>query len=266
MNSGMAKYLVIITTLLLPSFSFAQTAERKPVNIHVFVALADLESQSIQKVDSRLADGNNANNLFWNAKYGLKHFLPSTNDWEILLSIKNYERNVLERLFLRHYKTGAIMVADAYKGDEIKSAIMDFLNSASGGEKQKVKMQIEGKEVIFNTGGHADLLVYVGHNAFMDFSVDPKDLPLKKDDVKRDAFVLAEYSKRHFEVPVMGAGAKPILTIDGNVLPESFILHAALEGYLAGEKPEEIRLRAVDSYVKYTSSGFNIAERLFTTF
>lgn len=268
MSTKLFKYFAAATFLVFAFNSYTPAAEEmKPVSIHVFVALADLETQSIQNVAPRLAEGNNtANNIFWNAKYGVRHFLPSTNDWEIILSIKNYEQNILERVFFRHYKTGAIMVADAYRGDKIKSAILDFLNASSGGLKQKVKMEVDGKDVIFNSGGNADLLVYLGHNALMDFTLDPSELPLKKDDISRDAFVLAEYSKSHFELPVMGAGARPLLTIDGNILPEAYILHDAIEGYIAGEKPEEIRMRAVNSYVKYQSAGFNIAERLFKTF
>lgn len=245
----------------------AVVAKKAPISIHVYVALADIETQSIEQVSPRLANGNDGDsNIFWGGKNGLKKFLPASHDWEVVLSIKNYEQNILERLFLKHQRTGAIMVADAYRGTAIKSAILDFLNAASGGKKQQVKMEVDGKDVIFMTGGNADIIVFMGHNGLMDFTVEPSDLPLKKDDTVRDAFVLAEYSKSHFELHVMGAGARPLLMIDGNILPEAFILHGALEGYLANESGEQIRLRAANSYVYYMSSSFNVAERLFTTF
>lgn len=259
-------FTFLLTTVSVTVAQAAVVPQKTPVSIHVYVALADMETQSIQQVSPRLADGNNGeSNIFWGGKNGLKKFLLNSHDWDVVLSIKNYEQNIMERLFLKHQRTGAIMVADAYRGTAIKSAILDFLNAASGGKKQQVKMDVDGKDVIFMAGGNADILVFMGHNGLMDFTIEPSELPLKRDDITRDAFVLAEYSKAHFELPVMGAGAKPLLMIDGNILPEAFILHAALEGYLAGESGEQIRLRAANSYVYYMSSSFNIAERLFTT-
>jgi hypothetical protein len=47
--------------------------------------------------------------------------------------------------------------------------------------------------------------------------------------------------------------------------PEAYTLKAALEGWLAGEGPDAIRMRAAEVYNKYQECGLHAAQRLFVS-
>jgi hypothetical protein len=64
-------------------------------------------------------------------------------------------------------------VADAYEGSQIKMAVTDFLSAAAGVAKETVSFKIRSVEVSFAAAGDADVIVYVGHDAFMDFQIPP---------------------------------------------------------------------------------------------
>jgi len=88
------------------------------------------------------------------------------------------------------------MAADAYRGALIKEAIMDFLRAVSGNEAKTVNLGIGSRAAVLNIGSGADLVVYVGHNGLMDFSLD--EIFPGSDARRRDAVVLAFYSRDYF--------------------------------------------------------------------
>jgi hypothetical protein len=220
----------------------AQSAESK--NIHVIVALCDNRYQGIVPVPKQLGDGDNpATNLYWGAAYGVKTFFKRSGDWKVISETKNPTKTILERCVFQ--RRNVSLVADAYRGKEIKAATEDFLIYAAGQ----------------NT--NANLICYVGHNGLMDFNLEK--LPKKNDNTFREVIILACASKPYFYQPILQTGANPLLWTTGLMAPESYVLLAAINGWLLNESHDQIRMRAAESYNKYQHCGLNAAKRLFAT-
>ncbi len=146
--------------------------------IHVFVALCDNDSQGIVPVPKALGNGNDPqNNLYWGAMYGTKTFLKRSNAWELVATVDRVNERILERIILKHRATGTYLVADAYRGTQIKQAIEAFLESAAGNLPRILKVG----DTELGIYGNANLIAYIGHNGLMDFNVDcPKSNPARR--------------------------------------------------------------------------------------
>lgn len=249
--------------------AFQPTDVNQPVKqnsgklIHVLVALCDNQFQGIVPVPAKIGNGDDpANNLYWGAAYGVKTFFKRATDWKLLASIQNPTGEILERLVFKHSTKEVFLVADAYRGREIKRTINDFFEFSAGRETKTIKVSA-GKELELHIGGSADLIAYVGHDGLMDFSLD--SFPQKSDDRRRDAIMLACISKRYFAEPLRATGASPLLWTTGLIAPESYVLKAAVDGWILGESGEQIRKRAATAYNQYQRCGANAALRLFAT-
>ena len=62
-----------------------------------------------------------------------------------------------------------MLVADAYRGSEVKQALTDFLRAAAGIPDKEPTAGGVIAGVGFQVPATADLVVYVGHDALMDF-------------------------------------------------------------------------------------------------
>jgi hypothetical protein len=229
--------------------------------IHVVVALCDNINQGIVPVPERLGNGEDLkNNLYWGAAYGVKAFFGNRNsDWKLVSSSQNLNQFILERALFKHKSKNVYLVADAYRGIEIKQCIIDFFNYAAGSKRESTLEQ----DTAIGVGGNADLLVYVGHDGLMDFTLET--FPNKQDDKRRDAIMLCCISKRYFAAPLRASGANPLLWTTGLMAPESYILKAAIDGWLVQENGEQIRARAAQAYHQYQRCGLNAARNLFAT-
>ena len=248
-----------ILCVAVASFFTASAAAKDTVSsIHVFVALCDNQSQGIVPVPKQLGNGNDPkNNLYWGAMYGTKTFLKKSKDWTLLTTIKNPSDKILERVIFQHKTKKAWLVADAYRGNQIKSAVRDFLDAAAGNNPKTLKHEKTNIKI----GGDADLVVYVGHNGLMDFKVDvPKQ---NKPGKGKNAIVLACKSKPYFKPHFSKLGCRSVLLTTGLMAPEAYTLEAVLTGWLAEESSEQTRNRAAAAYNKYQKCGLNGAKRLF---
>lgn len=236
-------------------FSFSANAQKTPRVVHVFVALADNVHQGIVPVPAALGNGDDAaRNLYWGAAFGVKTFLRKSPDWEQIGDAVKPNQWIAERATFRHKASGTILIADAYRGSEIKQAIMDFLSAASG------------KDLVPSGGGRdlaADLLVYVGHDGLMDFSLEKSFAD--GGGAKRQTIILACASKQFFHEPLKQTGAAPLLWTTNLMAPEAYTLKAALDGWAAGETDEEIRQRAAAAYAQYQKISKGAALKLFAT-
>ncbi|MBN1917465.1 MAG: hypothetical protein JW889_06110 [Verrucomicrobia bacterium] len=248
-------------------------AQDAPGVVHVFVALCDNEHQGIQRVPAALGDGEDpAENLYWGAMYGVKTLFTKSDDWTLLATVENPSDVVLERLVFKHATADVYLVADAYKGSEIKQAVVDFLDAASGEATETVTVRVDEQEVTFAAGGAAELVVYVGHNGLMDFKLDENpEQPTdsnggdsgEADAPERAAIVLCCMSKSYFGKRLERAGVQALVTTTGLMAPEAYTLVAALDGWMASESAEQIRLRAAKAYDEYQDCNLAAAKRLF---
>lgn len=245
-------------------------ANGNPLIIHVSVALADNKNQWIVPVPPSIGNGQDARtNLYWGARYGLKTYMIKDGGWKKVASSKPHDKRILERLILKRvfsrngHDVLVYLVADAWDGKFIRDTIKQFLAYNAG--KDVFDIQLENKTI--NAGGSAHLIVYIGHNALMDYIgvnklsiINPKTEINKQ---KNDAIVLACKSKQYFLSRLNKLGAYPLLLTTGLMAPEAYSLHAAIAPWVAGEKEHKIKKAAASSYNKYQKTGQNAAERLF---
>ncbi len=252
---------VILCILLVP-FSKSENASKRTV--HVFVALADNQNQGIVPVPQRLGNGlDPAHNLYWGASAGVKTFFARSSEWVLLNCGENPKRAILERCAFKHRNSETYLIADAYRGDEIRQTILDFLEAAAGADPETITVAYAGDAVKLSVAGGSNVVAYVGHDGLMDFP-----LPLlhhKRTDAHRDAIILACASKRYFAEPLRASGACPLLWTTGLMAPEAYTLKSALDGWIAGDSNQQIRARAAAAYDRHQKCGSRAALRLFAT-
>jgi hypothetical protein len=215
-------------------------------------------------VPAKIGNGDDpANNLYWGAAYGVKTFFKNSKDWKIISDVANPTPFILERSVLKHRSGEVLMVADAYRGKEIKQSTIDFLNFAADRNSLVLEVSTDSKKFIINAGGSSSLIVYVGHDGLMDFSLE--EYPKGKGDKGRDAIILACASKQYFGKALSQTGANPVLWTTGLMAPESYVLKAAIDGWILNEGGEKIRKRAADAYNTYQRCGLRAALNLFAS-
>jgi hypothetical protein len=241
-----------------------------PIVIQVSVALADNKHQWIVPVPASIGNGQDARtNLYWGARYGLKTYMVRDGGWKEMSTIKPPDKRILERVvfqrsFSRNGRTVTVyMVADAWDGRFIEDTIGQFLKYNAG--KDPVTVELNGKAI--QAGGRAHLIVYLGHNALMDYAGNKSrtvsDPVAAADNPKNDAIVLACKSKPYFQPRLERVGASPLVLTTGLMAPEAYSLHAAIEQWVAGAGAIRIRKAAAASYHRYQKTGLKAAQRLF---
>ena len=258
--------VVTVVALALHAALVILASETPPSakTIHAFVSLADNDHQGIVPVPARLGNGEDpANNLYWGARFGVRSWFRKASSWVEVTVSRPSSATILESVAFRHKKTGAILVADAYRGAAIREAITAFLSAAGDGPAETVSIRDGTHTSEIEVSGHASLVAYVGHDGLMDFEL--KDLPTTRKPRARPVIVLACASKSFFAPALRAAGAEPLLWTTGLLAPEAYILEAALDGWLAGESGDAIRLRAAAAYDEHQKCGRKAAERLFAT-
>jgi hypothetical protein len=251
----------LISASILGSALFATAQTQPPRVVHVIVALADNTFQGIVPVPRTIGNGDDFDrNLYWGAGYGVRTFLKKSSVWSVVGNCAKGTAPVLERCIFQNKAQNTILVADAYRGREIKKAVEDFFAFSAGRKVQNVSVT---GQAAFIAGGGADLIVYVGHDGLMDFRLSSFEIPADKK--KREVIILACASKQFFSNALTYTSAKPLLWTTGLMAPEAYILEAALAGWTRSESGEQIRDRAAQAYNRYQHCGEKAAHHLFAT-
>jgi hypothetical protein len=241
-------------------------AQGAPRVVHVFVALADNANQGIVPVPAKLGNGQDpAHNLYWGAAGGVKTYFARSSDWRLISQRPGLKPEVLERCVFKHQAANVYLVADAYRGDQIRVAITDFLQAAAGANAERIKIETGALAagVALPAGGNANLVAYIGHDGFMDFQLT--SLPRQANPAPREAIVLACISKTYFAEPLRATGAHPLLWTTGLMAPEAYTLKSALDGWIRNEDSGKIRERAAAAYDHYQKCGLKGARRLLVS-
>jgi hypothetical protein len=226
--------------------------------VHVHVALCDNLYQGIVPVPSTIGNGDDPrNNLYWGCGYGVKTYFKRHGDWE-LLEIRPVDKDsvILEWCIFQHKTKNVYLVTDAYRGREIKQAINDLVYAGAGYKRDTVRVGDKCLEI----GSGASLLAYIGHDGLMEF--DLNDIPKSKDNMEREAIILACISKEYFNKYVVAAKIYPLVWTTGLMAPEAYTLSFALDAWIKGESRETIRNEAANGYNTYQKCGINGARRL----
>jgi hypothetical protein len=225
--------------------------------IHVFVALCDNKYQGIVPVSASLGKGQDPKtNLYWGSAYGIKSFFNRSSEWKLVSSEAKPSANILERLLFKHKTKEVYLLADAYDGQFIKQTTIDFLNVSSG--KNEIAIETGSKKIYF--GGTSDLLAYIGHDGLMDFSLSQKFE--KANDKKREAIILACYSKSYFSSYLKSTGVIPLVWTTGLMTPEAYTLHDAIREWINNNSDSNIREAAAKAYSKYQKCSLKAAKNL----
>jgi hypothetical protein len=245
-----AMAVVCVAMALLFGSAGEVSAQPQPRRtVHVIVALCDNVHQGIVPVPARIGNGDDPdNNLYWGAAFGVRTFFSRSQDWKLAERRRDVSPVVMERLVFMHRTAPVTLVADAYRGAEIKKGISDFFDEAAGRTKDP-----------------ADLVTFVGHDGLMDFNLDAYPIGTAAAGRARETIILACASKQFFGQPLKQTGASPLLWTTGLMAPEAYTLKAALDGWIARESGEAIRNRAADAYQQYQKCGLKAARRLFAT-
>lgn len=245
-------------------------AAGKPIVIQVSVALADNENQWIVPVPESIGNGQDARaNLYWGARYGVKTYMIKDGGWEKVVTLKPNDKRILERIVFKktfsrnRNRVQVYIVADAWDGKYIRDTIKQFLNYNAGQEVFDV--QLKDRKV--QAGGNAHLIVYIGHNALMDY-IGVKNLTVLNPEMsankqENDAIVLACKSEQYFLSRLKKLGSYPLVLTTGLMAPEAYSLDAAIKQWVAGGNETQVKKAAANSYNKYQKTGQKAAERLF---
>lgn len=249
--------------ILVMSLSMHVFAQAKVV--HVVVALCDNKYQGIVPVPAKIGNGQDPeNNLYWGAAYGVKTFMKKQNNWTLLSSTKNPRAPILERLVFKNKAQDVYLVADAYDGKYIKDATQDFFNYSAGTDKNNINRLSINKQNI-TAGSNADLVVYIGHNGLMDFSMNAANVADKQSNQQRKAAVFACKSQQYYSPELAKTGIQPLVMTTNFMAPEAYTLNALLNGYLKGESSAQVKERVAQSYHQYQKCGIKGARALFST-
>ncbi len=243
------------------AYSLAEDSLR---TVHVFVALADNANQGIVPVAAKLGNGEDpVHNLYWGSAFGVKTFFQRSGEWKLLLSGERPKPEVLERCIFKHRTANVYLVADAYRGREIQTAILNFFDAAAGLSWEEIQVGDGSQNVKVSARGGSNLVVYVGHDGLMDFQL-PR-IPKKKNDRRREAIILACASRAYFAEPLRASGAYPLLWTTNLMAPEAYTLKSAVDGWILRESNAQIRERAAVAYDKYQKCGLKGARNLLVT-
>jgi hypothetical protein len=229
--------------------------------IHVFTALCDNKYQGIVRVPATIGNGQDPqNNLYWGAAYGVKSFFKKQSNWKLVEELQNEQPNVImERCVFKHSTENVYLIADAYDGREIKQCTINFLKSCSGSFADSV---VINNKTIY-CGGSSDIIAYTGHDGLMDFSINETYPPA--DSFKREAIILACYSKKYFAPHLKATGVVPIVWTTGLCSPEAYTLDAAIQSRLKKETPQMAQQKAAQAYGKYQKCTVKAAGNLMVT-
>ncbi|MCE9519963.1 MAG: hypothetical protein K8R87_10470 [Verrucomicrobia bacterium] len=226
--------------------------------IHLFVALADNASQGIAPVPAKIGDGDSPeNNLYWGCSEGVKAWFLASKQWKKVSIPASPRAEILERVVFRHREKDAWLVADAWRGRGIRPCLQSFVSAATGEEVEEIKLG----DSLIRAGGASTLVAYIGHNGLMDFQIDWRAGVGQR---VKPAIVLCCLSHEYFSAKLTGSGACPVLMTTQLMYPGAFVLHAALEAWLHGKTPAEMRDAAAAAYSKNQGISIKAARGVFS--
>lgn len=229
----------LLALLLLTTACIAEAA---PKQIRVFVALCDNKTQGIVPVGQKIGNGNDADaNLYWGCSDGLPIHFRRSGRWKTTKTEKDLSPTVLRRIEFTHSSGDMNVIAEAYRGSEIRQCLIDFEEAASS--------------------GHFSLVAFIGHNGLMDFRLPEIEA---KAGNRTDVIVLCCLSEKHFSSRLIKLGCRPVLMTQQLMYPGSFLLHDALESWVKGGTLDDIRNAAGRAYSTNQTISVKAATGIFS--
>ena len=130
----------LLSFLFLVMLSGLEVCFSQTKFIHVFVCLCDNDNQGIVPVPKKIGNGADPdNNLYWGCAFGMRTYFKNASEWQFVSSTQNISKIILERCIYKHKTSNAIIVADAYKGINMRECLDDYFQSLSGNDTDTIK-------------------------------------------------------------------------------------------------------------------------------
>jgi hypothetical protein len=229
--------------------------------VHLFVALCDNASQRIQPVPAKIGNGDDpANNLYWGCDDGVRTVFSRSKVWKrISAADPDGEGPILERLVFHNADAGAWLVADGYRGKEIKRCITDYLSAMAG----TLKVDAAAGSRTVAAGGAADLIAYAGHDGLMEFNLDtPAPAAGNK---PKAAISICCISRAYFTSHMQALKATPLLLTTQLMYPAAQVLHESVNGWLVGKDGKACVQLAAAAYAANQKISVKSAAGVFCT-
>ena len=237
-------FLSALCCVVLPPYALAMPN----THIYVIVSLVDNASQGIEPIPAKIGDGNNpSSNLYWGAAYGVKTFLSKANGWRKLGCEKNINFTILERCQFT-WKDNLTVTADAYRGNRIDQAMLDFMQQAATPPNSTKR----------------EMVVFIGHDGLMDIRNQPiiQRFP-KHARHDKQAVALTCMSEAYFSAHLLAAGSRPVVTTFSFMAPEAYVLEAIARGFANQASETELRSSAATAYAKYQRISAKAGKAIF---
>ncbi len=229
--------------------------------VHLFVALCDNASQGIQPVPPKIGNGDDPeNNLYWGCDDGVRTVFKRSKVWK-LVSAADPDGGgpVMERAIFHHAGADAWLVADAYRGREIRKCLTDYLAALAG----TLKVEAVNGDSTIAAGGASDLVAYAGHDGLMEFQLPT---PAAAEGNRPKAAIALCCVSRTFFMPHFEAlKAKPLLMTTQLMYPAAQCLHASINGWLAGRDGRACLQLAAAAYAANQKISQKAAAGVFAT-
>ncbi len=213
---------------LLTGILHVQVSSAEERTIGVFVALCDNVHQGIVPMPKAIGNGDDPDrNLYWGNAEGLLGVFDKSPHWSKQPSVEPAFEDVLRQRAYSHASGQAVLHAFAYRGSAIEQCLKDY-------------------ELAVHQGTY-DLVVFLGHNGLMDFSLG---LPKRKPSHTKtpDCIVLCCKSEVFFRERIEAMGARPILLTTQLMYPGAFILRDVLDEWMKKTGLNAYRLAAGRAY------------------
>ncbi len=236
----MKRPLVWIILLINAAVSMAHSETKR---VRVFVALADNASQGIARVPAKIGNGDDAEaNLYWGNSEGFKGIFAHSKSWKLDKAEPNPLPEIIERRSYKHASKDCVMIAEAWRGKNIRQCLEAFCKALHDEEN--------------------DLVAFIGHNGLMDNTIPVS--PSAASATPPDAIILCCISGRYFETHLQAAKARPVLTTTQLMYPGAFLLRDALDVWLRSGSRAEIRQAAARAYAMNQSISVKAASGVFS--
>lgn len=244
-----ARTTVLLLTVMAWGTACAEpenSSPPKPKVIHAFVALCDNASQGIAPVPEKIGNGDiPAENLYWGCDDGLRAVFSRSKVWKRLdARDPDGDGPILERLVFQHTGTKAWLVADAYRGREIRQCLTDYFAALAG----TLKVTAETEDTKIEAGGESQLVAYIGHDGLMEFQVKIPEPTAAVTAAPKTTVALCCLSRTYFDPGLKKTGARPLLLTTQLMYPAAQLLHESANGWLAGESGTACLKRAAAAY------------------
>jgi hypothetical protein len=225
-----------------------------PLRIRVYVALCDNDSQGIVKVKNpKICDGDvPERNIYWGTKGGLAGFMRSASFR--LLSAERLGAGpiTLRSLWTKRFgKTDVIVEGLAYRGREIRTAMLDFVRAVHDDGALAVD--------------EPHLVAYVGHNYFLDTAEvrEFRDASRATGHLAKGVLALSCLGDQHIR-PYIGRATAPILLLNNNLTyPGAWSIGGVIEGIARRMTPRAIRDSAARAFALGMNKPFGVMQAAF---